>query len=246
VLGTVLGRAVQAGGPHDGRDPAELAALLEAPTPVDRLLEAMIRLGAYGDGFGVDPKGLTFARLRDAPHGIDLGPLEPRVPDIVTTPSGCIELAPAPVAADVPRLAATLGGPPPGARGDGFVLIGRRHVRSNNSWMHNVELLVKGRDRCTLQMHPDDADRLGLLDGSRAEVRSRVGAVVAPVEITTDIRPGVLSLPHGWGHDAEGADLTVAATHAGVNANRLTDDAEIDPLSGNAVLNGVPVSVAPA
>jgi anaerobic selenocysteine-containing dehydrogenase len=241
VLSAVLDRAVKPGGPHEGRDVAELEALLEATTPTDRVLEAMLRLGAYGDGFGIDPDGLTFARLRESPHGIDLGALEPRVPAVITTPTGLIELAPDPIAADVPRLMASLGQAPDG---DGFLLIGRRHVRSNNSWMHNVEVLVKGRDRCTLQMHPDDAARLGLVDGGQAEVRSRVGKVVAPVEVTADIRPGVLSLPHGWGHDADGANLSVAATRAGVNANVLTDAAEIDPLSGNAVLNGVPVTVS--
>jgi anaerobic selenocysteine-containing dehydrogenase len=112
--------------------------------------------------------------------------------------------------------------------------------------MHNVEVLVKGKPRCTLQMHPDDAGRLGLVDGADAEVRSRVGCVVAPVEVTADIRPGVLSLPHGWGHDLDGVSLAVAGRHAGVNTNVLTDPAEIDPLSGNAVLNAIPVSVRAA
>jgi hypothetical protein len=241
ILSGVLGRAVKPGGPHEGRDVAELADLLEATTPVDRVLEAMIRLGAYGDQLGAKPGGLTFAALAAAPHGIDLGPLEPRVPDAITTASGSIELAPEPVAADVPHLAASLDAPVP----DGLVLVGRRHVRSNNSWMHNVGVLIKGRERCTLHVHPDDAARLGLVDGGQAEVTSRVGSVVAPVEVTDAIRSGVVSLPHGWGHDAAGADLSVAATRAGVNANRLTDPAEIDPLSGNAVLNGVPVTVAP-
>jgi anaerobic selenocysteine-containing dehydrogenase len=200
----------------------------------------MVRLGAYGDGFGRDPEGLTFARLRDATHGIDLGPLTPRVPEIVTTASGSIELAPPLIAGDVPRLAADLA---TRRAPDAFVLIGRRHVRSNNSWMHNVDVLVKGRSRCTLQLHPDDGARLGLADGDDAEVRSRVGCVVAPVELTDEILPGVVSLPHGWGHDRPGTQQSVAGRHAGVNANLLTDGAEIDPLSGNAVLNAVPVTV---
>jgi anaerobic selenocysteine-containing dehydrogenase len=123
------------------------------------------------------------------------------------------------------------------------VLIGRRHVRSNNSWMHNVEVLVKGKARCTLQMPSRRRRPPGPRRRRPAEVRSRVGKVVAPVEVTDDIRRGVLSLPHGWGHDADGAELSVAAARAGVNANALTDAAEIDPLSGNAVLNGVPVTV---
>ena len=128
-----------------------------------------------------------------------------------------------------------------------MVLIGRRHVRSNNSWMHNVDVLVKGKDRCTLQVHPDDASlRIGLSDGGDARVTSRVGSLSAPVEVTDIVRPGVVSLPHGWGHDLPGVELAVAGKRPGVNVNLLTDGAELDPLSGNAVLNGVPVEVIPA
>jgi anaerobic selenocysteine-containing dehydrogenase len=112
--------------------------------------------------------------------------------------------------------------------------------------MHNVEVLVKGRPRCTLHVHPDDAARLGLSDGADATVTSRVGAVTAPVEVTEAIRPGVVSLPHGWGHDGAGVQLGVAARHAGVNSDVLTDEAVVDAVSGNAVLNGIPVEVAPA
>jgi anaerobic selenocysteine-containing dehydrogenase len=125
-----------------------------------------------------------------------------------------------------------------------MVLIGRRDLRSNNSWMHNLEVLVKGRPRCTLRVHPDDARRLGL--GERARVRSRVGEVEVAVEVTEDIAPGVVSIPHGWGHDPASATLRVAARHAGVSVNRLTDEQELDPLSGNAVLCGVPVVVEAA
>ena len=123
------------------------------------------------------------------------------------------------------------------------MLVGRRHLRSNNSWMHNVEVLVKGKDRCTLHLHPDDAAPLGLADGDLAEVTSPVGCLEVPVEITRDIMPGVVSLPHGWGHHQPGTRLSAAGRHPGVNANLLTDPAAIDPLSGNAVLNGVPVTV---
>ena len=249
LLGGILGKAVGPGGPHEGRDVAELEAMLEAPTPPDRVVEAMTRLGAYGDQFGLVADGLTFADLRANEHGIDLGPLEPRVPAVITTPSGNIELTPPEIFADVERLASTLpeptdlDGDEDAAAPSDFLLIGRRHVRSNNSWMHNVEVLVKGKPRCTLHMHPDDAARLGLADGSMAEVSSRVGTVVAPVEVTDEIRSGVLSLPHGWGHDRSGMQLSVAARYAGVNANVLTDGAQLDPLSGNAVLNAVPVTV---
>jgi anaerobic selenocysteine-containing dehydrogenase len=126
-----------------------------------------------------------------------------------------------------------------------LVLVGRRHLRSNNSWMHNIEVLVKGKPRCTLHVHPDDASRLGVRDGSVARITSRVGSVDAVVEITDGIRPGVVSLPHGWGHGQPGTRLRVAAERAGVNSNVLTDHQAIDPLSGTSVLNGIPVTVVP-
>lgn len=126
------------------------------------------------------------------------------------------------------------------------MLIGRRHVRSNNSWMHNIEKLVKGKPRCTLQLHPDDAKELGLADGARARVSSRVGEIEAPVEIEEGIRRGVASLPHGWGHGQVGSALSVAARHAGVNSNILTDEEAMDVPSGTSVLNGIPVTIVPA
>jgi anaerobic selenocysteine-containing dehydrogenase len=130
--------------------------------------------------------------------------------------------------------------------GEAMVLVGRRDLRSNNSWMHNVEVLVKGKPRCTLHVHPDDAGRLGLADGGAAEVRSRTGKVTIPVEVTDGIRPGVVSIPHGWGHDLPGVELSVARRYAGVNSNLLADEELLDPLTGTAVLNGIPVEVAPA
>jgi len=201
----------------------------------------MLRAGAYGDGFGTHPEGISLAKLLDAPHGIDLGPLEPRVPEILKTPTGTIELCPAVFAADADRLRASLTQPP----ADGLVLVGRRHLRSNNSWLHNVHVLVKGKERCTLHIHPDDAERAGVVNGGTARVSSRVGSVVATVEVTGDVRPGVVSLPHGWGHGQEGTRMQIAAAHPGVNSNVLTDELALDPLSGNAVLNGIPVSVQP-
>jgi anaerobic selenocysteine-containing dehydrogenase len=149
-----------------------------------------------------------------------------------------VELAPAILIEDLARLRASLA-----RRADGLVLVGRRHVRSNNSWMHNIDLLVRGKDRCTLQVHPKDAANIGLREGSTARVRSSVGAVEVPVEITEIVMPGVVSLPHGWGHDLPGVELAVARTRAGVNANLLADGERMDPLSGNAVLNGIPVTV---
>ena len=164
------------------------------------------------------------------------------MPDILRTPDGMIDLAPDVLVDDLTgRLAPTLD-----EDADGLLLVGRRHLRSNNSWMHNVKVLVKGKERCTLHVHPDDAESLGLADGGAAEVRSRTGAVTAPVEVTDRVMPGVVSLPHGWGHDADGARLSVAAEHAGVNSNVLADTELFDPISGTAVLNGIPVEVSPA
>ena len=224
-----------------GREPAELLEALTARRGPERILDLMLRTGPYGDGFGADPDGLTLARLEAEPHGVDLGPLTPRVPEVLRTPSGTIELAPAPLVADVDRLRAGLARP-----ANGIVLIGRRDLRSNNSWMHNVEVLVKGRDRCTLLVHPDDASRLGLRHGGRAKVAGPGGSVVAPVEVTEAMMPGVVSLPHGWGHDRQGVLLGVASGRPGVNSNIVADTERWDPLSGTAVLNGIPVEVAPA
>ena len=231
------------GSPIADRPVEELAARLSGASAVDRLLDAMLRTGSQGDFFGARPGGLSLDVLAANPHGIDLGALEPRLPDLLRTPSERIELAPPAIVADVPRLADTLTAAP---RQDQVLLVGRRHLRSNNSWMHNLDVLVKGKPRCTLQVHPDDAARFGLTHGGHAQVASRVGKLVAPVEVTDEIRPGVVSLPHGWGHDLPGADLRVAAAHAGVNSNVLTDEAVLDPLSGNAALNAIPVSVGPA
>ncbi len=239
---TLVDAAVQLeGGPVHGRDPEELMAEVEHLPPPERMVDIMVRVGPYGDGFGAEPDGLTLQRLLDAPHGIDLGPLEPRLSEVLRTPSEMVEAAPEGVIEDLGRLAATLDEPDE----DQMVLVGRRHLRSNNSWMHNIEVLVKGRPRCTLLVHPDDAARLALVDGGAAHVRSRVGQVEATVEVTDDIRPGVVSLPHGWGHDDPGARMQVAERHAGVNSNVLTDGSVLDPLSGNCALNAIPVEVTP-
>jgi anaerobic selenocysteine-containing dehydrogenase len=165
----------------------------------------------------------------------------PRIPEVLRTPSGKIELAPEPIVADVDRLRASLER----TRNGGLVLVGRRQLRSNNSWMHNLRPLVKGKDRCTMQVNPHDAQRLGLVDGERAQLTSTSGSIEAPVEVTDAIRAGVVSIPHGWGHDAPGVRLQVAREHAGVNSNVLADSSAFDPLSGNAVLNGIPVEVQP-
>ncbi|WKX69556.1 molybdopterin oxidoreductase family protein [Streptomyces sp. XD-27] len=242
VVDAALGKAVADPlSPVHGRVPAELGARLTGETGAERRLDTMLRLGPYGDGFGADPEGLSLDRLLAHPHGIDLGPLRPRIPALLKTRSGTVELCPEPIAADVPRLRRALAA----RTADQLVLIGRRHLRSNNSWMHNVPVLVGGSNRCTLQVHPADAARLGLTDGGRARLKGDGGELEVPVEITDTVRAGVVSLPHGWGHDRPGTRTAVAADHAGVNVNQLLDGSRLDPLSGTAVLNGYPVQLAP-
>ncbi len=212
-----------------------LAGDLRGP---DRLVDLLWRAGPYGAGAG--DEGLSLQAMLEAPSGVvDHGPLEPRLPDVLATASERVELAPPVITADLPRLEAALDEPE-----DGLLLVGRRHLRTNNSWGQNVPALMGGRDLCTLQVHPDDAAARSLVDGEQALVRSRVGEVVAPVEVTEDIAPGTVSLPHGFGNDEEGIELAVAAKVGGVNSNVLTDEQDVDPLSGNAVLNGIPVDVA--
>lgn len=241
VRGLVEQQVSREGSKVHGRDAEEILAAVAHRKAPDALLDVMLRTGEYGDGFGADPDGLSLERLEAHPHGIDLGPLAPRVPEVLRTESGRIELTREEILGDLQRLAAFLEAPDE----TGLVLVGRRHLRSNNSWMHNLAPLVSGRDRCTLQLHPDDAVRLGLENGKSARVSSRAGTVQVPVEVTDEVMPGVVSLPHGWGHDRDGARLAVAREHAGVNSNHLTDGHPLDPLSGNAVLNGIPVEVAP-
>jgi anaerobic selenocysteine-containing dehydrogenase len=212
-----------------GLDPAVVGARC-GPA---RLLDLMLRGGPYD---------LTLADLEAAPHGVDLGPLRPRMPEVLSTPSRTIDLVPEAIIKDVPRLAAVLETGPP----EGLVLIGRRQLGSNNSWMHNLAPLVRGTNTCTAQVHPDDAARFGLAHGSTAVVRSRSGAVTVPIEITDSVRPGVVSIPHGWGHDAVGTRTAVASQHAGTNSNVLADDLLLDGLSGTAVLNGIPITVTSA
>jgi anaerobic selenocysteine-containing dehydrogenase len=235
VVRAAIGREVgDAFSPWHGRDVEECLAELSPRVGTARLIDMMLRTGPYG---------LTLADLEAKPHGIDLGALEPRMPGVLRTPSGKVELAPPSLVADIARLHGALAEHAENA--DGIVLIGRRHLRSNNSWMHNLPMLVRGPERCTLHVHPDDATRLGLSDGGTARIASRVGEVVAPVEVTEDIRPGVVSLPHGWGHDRPGSAMSTARAHAGVNSNVLTDEAAIEPLTGTAILNGIPVTIAP-
>ena len=212
-----------------GRSVEEVLAELSPRRGPERLLDLMLMAGPYD---------LRLRDLEAAPHGVDLGPLQPRIPEVLRTASLKIELTPEPIVEDLPRLRATLS-----RNGSGLVLIGRRHLRSNNSWMHNVEVLVRGPQRCTAQLHPEDAARLDVRDGDTVRVTSRTGSVEVAAEVTDTVMPGVVSIPHGWGHDDPEARMRVAAEHAGVNCNVLVDESQVDPLSGNAVLNGVPVAV---
>jgi anaerobic selenocysteine-containing dehydrogenase len=225
--------------PIHGRDPGEILAALDGRPPEEQALDFTIRVGHRGDGFGARPGGLSLELLERHPHGIDLGPLEPRLPAGLATASGMIELAAEPLVSDLDRLEAALV-----ERVEGMVLIGRRQVRTANSWTHNIEVLVKGKAACTAHVNPVDAERFGLEDGKTARFESEVGLVDVTVEVTDDVMPGVVSIPYGWGHGLEGTRQRVAAAHPGVNVNVLTTRTSLDPLSGNATLNGIPVSVS--
>lgn len=212
------------------------------------ILQLGFRLGPQGFGAGVARglSGVTLGKLRQAPHGIDLGPLQPslrgRLPKRRGGEAPHIDLAPEAIASDVARLLATEAD----SVGDSLLLIGRRQLRSNNSWMHNVPKLMAGRARCTLQIHPDDAARLHIEDGQSVRISSRVGAVVAPAEVEAGVMPGVVSLPHGFGHHRPDVRLDVAREHAGVSINDITDEQRVDEISGVAAFSGVPVTVSPA
>ena len=207
----------------------------------ERLLDLTLRTGPFGDRYGESPDGINLEKVKAAPHGIDLGPMVAHLGDVLQTTTGKVILAPPYITADLPRLAERLDRP-----AEDLVLISRRHLRSNNSWMHNVSVLVKGKDRCTLLMHPTDAARFGVEHGGRAKVISEAGSLVVATEVTDAIKPGVVSLPHGWGHDRPGTKLSVANEHAGVNTNVLSPGTFVDVLSGNAAVNGIPVRVSPA
>lgn len=215
---------------------------LHGATPVQRRLDLALRTGPYGDWFGMKPDGLSLATLEAAPSGIDLGALEPRLPEVLRTPSGLIELAPAAFIHAFADANITIDAPIPEC-----LLVGRRHLRSNNSWMHNLTVLAKGKERCTLLVHPDDAQRWSLDDEGKVEIMATDTGVslVATVEIDDAMMPGVVSLPHGWGHDPEGTNLNVARKRPGVNYNLLASASRRDPLSGNPALNGISVRLSP-
>ena len=209
-----------------------------------------MRLGAIGTALGPHGpvrrgprRGLTVGRVRRARGGVDLGPLEPRLRHVLGTLDRRVHLAPPDLMDEARRLLAR--GPAEAARGFDLQHIGRRHLRSNNSWLHNVEAMVKGRDRCTVLMHPDDAAARGVGDRQVVAVTSAVGSIEVPVEVSEEIRPGTVAIPHGWGHDVKGVGWSTAQAHGGANVNLLHDPHLVDTLTGNAALNATWVRVEP-
>ena len=233
------------------------AAALAALGP-SFLVGVGLRRGPYGTGWNPFGGGLTLGKLKRSPSGVDLGALKSALPARLRTADRRINVAPAIFVADVARLEARLearwqsaaaadasAAPPATTRCESpLELIGRRALRSCNSWMHNYDRLVRGKRRCTLLMHPTDAADRGMVDGAKVRVTSRVGSVEVELELTDTMMPGVVSLPHGWGHGREGAQLAIAGAHAGVSINDLTDEMRVDALTGNAAFSGVAVTVA--
>jgi anaerobic selenocysteine-containing dehydrogenase len=220
-----------------GVDGGQIRKLYDHGGP-ERMLDLTLRTGPFGDQYGKNPGGLTLDMLKANPNGIDFGPMVPQLPDILGTPDKKIRLAPQYLLDDLPRLAARLERP-----AEPLVLVSRRHLRSNNTWLHNVPALMKGKDRCTLLIHPDDAARFGVADDDIVTVKSEAGEIKVPVEITDAIKPGVVSMPHGWGHGKAGTRMSVANSSPGANTNVLSPPTLVDEPSGNGVLNGIPVTV---
>ena len=229
---------------HDGLyGRVKRAAMKRFVTP-ERLLDLALRFGPHGARMNPFGNGLTLRKLRKAVHGIDLGPLTPCLPQRLRTKDKRIDLAPEVFVKDVERVKAKLLDVH--ASNGELRLIGRRQLRSNNSWLHNSQRLLRGKPRCTMLMHPADAARRQLSSGQMVVVRSRVGSVELPLEISDEMMPGVVSIPHGWGHDRDGVELAVAREHAGESINDLTDELAIDALCGTAAFNGIAVHVEPA
>ena len=209
----------------------------------DRILDLALRFGPYGARVNPFSKGLTLRKVKNAPHGIDLGPLKSCLPGRLQTADKCIELAPEAFVKDLARVKTRFFTSDAAHSNGHLVLIGRRQLRSNNSWMHNSERLVKGKTQCTILMHPTDAAHRQLVNGQTVTVKSKVGSVELPIRVTDEMMPGVVSIPHGWGHDRVGNQLEVAQQHAGESINDLTDNSAIDGLCGTAAFNGTLVTV---
>lgn len=252
VRNTVRYNAAVLPKPNDARHDWEIFAELgdrladrleterNSPPPPADILDAGLRMGPYGKDAG-HPAEIDLDKLRENPHGIDLGPLTPSIPGRIWHEDGQIRCALPEVMADLSRAEADLFD---GDKSNGsLTLIGRREIRSNNSWTHNFSRLVKGKETCVLFMHPDDLADRKLEDGQAVMVSSRVGEIELPVQATADIMRGVVSMPHGWGHGRKGVRMSVAQAHPGVSMNDLVDDQVLDVVSGNAVLSGVPVTV---
>lgn len=207
-------------------------AMPNTPSPREQL-DQMLR---------ASPRGMSLAEVEAQPNGVDLGPLRPNLAERIRTNNKRIHAVPAPLVEELERFKADLSAAP----SDSLQLIGRRHVRSNNSWLHNSKRLVKGPDRCTLMIHPGDAAARGITDGDLVDVASRVGRVSVVAEVSDDMMRGAVSLPHGWGHGRGGVGWQTAAAHPGVSLNDLTDPERYCRLTGNAVLNATPVTIARA
>ena len=233
---------------HDGLRGRVKRKVLKKFFGPERILDLGLRFGPYGAGINsINPfsKGLTLRKLKKAVHGIDLGPLGSCLPRRLRTVDKRIELAPDVLVQDVARVKAKFDNASVASNGN-LLLVGRRQLRSNNSWMHNSQRMVKGqtaKPRCTVLMHPTDATQRHLRPGQTVSVRSRVGSVVVPIEISEEMMPGVVSIPHGWGHDRPGIQIEVAQQHSGESINDVTDDLTIDALCGTAAFNGTWVTV---
>ena len=239
IIAGAIDAAAEPDGPLANLDKENVKAALSRFDGADRLLDLELRTGPFGDGFGTRPDGLTLEKLLQHPDGIDYGPLTSRVPEMLRTETGKIEMAPPLLVDEIAAVEQALEQPD-----SRFLLIGRRQTRSNNSWLHNLPVLAKGPFRCTLQINPDDAASLGVEDGGPVQVTSAAGTVTAQAQVTDEMMPGVVSLPHGWGHDASDIKLSVAAARPGVNSNILAEDHRLDGPTGTAVLNGIPVEIA--
>ena len=211
-----------------GKAPEDLLQAVSPRTGVDRILDLRIRSGPYGDGFGSHPDGLTLQHLQDSPHGIDLGPLQPRLPEVLRTPSGRIDVAPGVVLQALSDAALILGEATPAPR---FTLVGRRQLRSNNSWMKGLPTLTGGSNVPTAMIHSDDANALGILDGTDVTVSTATGSITLPASVRDDVARGCVCIPHGW---------------AEANVNALVDVEAIDALAGTSVLSGLQVELTPA
>lgn len=217
-----------------GRHVQDIMDQLEPRTGPERIVDFMLRVGPYGDGFGNTPGGLTLDQLEQNPHGLDFGPMTPRMPEVLRTEDGMIDLAPSMVVEDIPRLNAdVLQGP-----SDGLKLVSRRALRSKNSWLHNVPSLMTGRERSALYISPEDAAERNLESGAFAEIRSDYGQIVVPVEVNPRMPPGVVSMPFGWLHDPDGVGQRIAASRPGTNSNRLASEFALDVPSWTPILSG--------